>query len=243
MKRAVLFFFLCAAPVLTAPAADPFSWSNSLRAALGLRFLQKDDALMRTARSYAAELAALGRISHWGEDGSDALTRYLRNGGTSARVGEIIGAGESLSDVEKAWRASPAHSSVLLRPYWTHSGWGCAAAGGKTVWVALFVQKRVEGLKIQSGLAEGFRIQGRLLPTDAEKPVLLSGIERAYPDYWNPASGSFVFTLPRSLWSGYVRLGYIPRSGGLLITDVITSPRGTGCPTAENRFEGLGERP
>ncbi len=241
MKRAVLVFFLCAAPVLTAPAADPFSWSNSLRAASGLCFLHGDDKLMRTARLYAAELAALGRISHRGEDGSDALTRYLRNGGTSARVGEIIGAGESLSDVEKAWRASPAHRSVLLRPYWTHSGWGCAAAGNKTVWVALFVQKRVEGLKIR--LAEGFRIQGRLLPADVERPVLLSGIERSYPDSWNPISGSFVFTLPRSLWSGYVRLGYIPRSGGLVITDVITSPRGTGCPTAENRFEELGERP
>ena len=241
MKRAALFFFLCAAPVLPAPAADPLSWSNSLRSASGLCILHKDEVLMRTALSYAAELAALGRISHRGEDGSDALTRYLGNGGTSARVGEIIGAGGSLPGVEEAWLASTAHRSVLFRPYWTHSGWGCAAAGNETVWVALFVQKRVEGLKIQ--LAEGFRIQGRLLPTDVERPVLLSGIERAYPDSWNPASGGFVFTLPRSLWSGYVRLGYIPRSGGLVITDVITSPRGTGYPTAENRFEELGERP
>jgi hypothetical protein len=249
MKRAAIVFLLCAAAHARATGAsldftDPLAWASSVRGASGLAILRTDDALSRTAGSYARELAARGLISHLGRDGSDALTRYLRNGGTAARVGEILGAGRSLPEVEEAWLKSAAHRSLLLRPYWTHSGWGCATSrGGGKVWVVLFVQKRVEGLEVGPALPDGIRIEGRLLASDVERPVLLSGTRRLEPDYWNAGNGRFVFSVPGSRNSGYVRLGYLSSSGGLVITDVITSPRGTASPEGGVRCEELDERP
>jgi hypothetical protein len=214
--------------------SDVLSWVASRRAAHGLAALRHDRLLSETAAAYAKELAAAGRISHRGADGSDALTRYLRRGGTSARVGEIIGAGGRLAEVERAWLASPTHRDIILARQWTHVGWGEARAGRSHVWVVLFLQRRVAGLTVETDGA-GVRVQGRFLPPEAVTPVLLAGLERVAPELWDPAGRRFSFFLEAGQASGYVRLGYISRAGALVITDVITSPRGRESPAAPGR--------
>ncbi len=215
-------------------AADVSDWVASHRADHGLRGLGPDTVLSETAAAYAQEMAAAGRISHRGTDGSDALTRYLRRGGTCARVGEIIGAGPSLAAVERSWLASRAHREVILAPQWTHIGWGEARAGPSRVWVVLFLQRRVAGLTVKTH-AGGVRLQGTLIPADVREPLLLAGVERVAPALWEPKRKRFAFVLTQEQASGYVRLGYVSRAGALVITDVITSPRGRGSPAAPGR--------
>jgi hypothetical protein len=231
MKRAfpaaVCFLLLPICGSWAQMGPGPLEWLNLTRSQSGLVALATDAVLMDTAQAYAELLASLGLISHTGPDGSDPLTRYLRMGGTSARVGEILGAADGLAEVEKAWYASSDHRLLALKPYWTHVGWGRALAGSKEIWVVLFLQKRVEGLNIGGDRDGGMRVAGRLLPHDAAAPVLLSGITRFPPVFWDSTDGAFLFILPPEAVTGYIRLGYISRGGELEITDVITSPRGT----------------
>jgi hypothetical protein len=228
----LLLYLLAAAgplPGAPAPGTDPGEWLASLRARAGLPGLAAEPLLFATARDYAEELARRGAISHRGADGSDALARYFRHGGTCARVGEILGAGPGLREIEGAWLQSPPHREAIMSGYWTGVGWGEAVSGGSAVWVVLFLQRRVEGLAVRA-LAEGTRVEGRFLPEEAAEPVLLSGTARVKPEAWEPGSRRFSFLLDPGLASGYVRLGYVTAGGTLVVTDVLTSPRGRESP-------------
>jgi hypothetical protein len=231
-----LILILPAVQVFAAAPENPLPWLNSARNAEGVVALGVDPLLMKTAEDFARTLAGLGRISHTGPDGSDALTRYLRNGGTSAKVGEIIGAGEGLLRIEAAWLSSPDHRSALLKAFWTHAGWGMALAGTQQVWVILFVQKRTAGLEVKEDGQGGLWIGGAFLPLDVGTPLLISGIDELPAAFWDPALKRFTFLLPASLRTGYIRLGYISMNGGLVVTDVITSPRETESPAGGSRF-------
>jgi hypothetical protein len=214
----------------------PLPWLNATRAAAGWAALDADPYLMETAGDFASLLAGWGRISHTGPDGSDPLTRYLRMGGTSARVGEILGAGENLSRIEAAWLSSPGHKEEIVKTFWTHAGWGMSSAGNQQVWVILFVQKRTAGLSVEEDGEGGLRIGGSFIPSDVVTPILVSGIDRITAWAWDPGKRSFVFLLPAGLRTGYIRLGYTTESGALVIADVITSPRGRESPGEGSRF-------
>jgi hypothetical protein len=241
------WLLMCAAFVpgglgAAAAAVDPVQWAGAVRRSQGLGGVPGDTLLSRAAELHAQELAAAGRISHRGADGSDALTRYLRAGGTDARVGEIIGAGARLEDVEAAWLSSPSHRGVILGPHWTHAGWGAARAGASMVWVVLFCQRRVTGLAVvrEDGRV---RVSGVLTVGDAAAPVLLAGATRVAPELWSPAEGRFSFVAGAEEASGYLRLGYRSAAGALVITNVLTSPRGREPRGAADRFSGTEEPP
>jgi hypothetical protein len=237
MKRAfgVLLFLLA---LLSAPAeADesPVGWVNALRSASGVPSVEEDPLLSATAGRWAEALAAAGILSHKGVDGSTGLDRYRRLGGTEARVGEILGSGPSLPDIEVAWEASPAHRPAVIRPYWTHAGWGRERAGSGWIYVVLFCQKLVAGLRIgEPGGA--LEISGSFVPADAREPVLLSGIARVQASEWDPVSRTFLFRLAPGQDAGYIRLGYVDPSGTIVVTNALTLPRGTGSPGATGRF-------
>jgi hypothetical protein len=233
VKRAAFFFLiLLIYPLLgsRAFAEDPLGWINRTRASHGLSALVRDPVAMRTAEEYAALLAGLGRISHTGPDGADALTRYFRAGGTSALVGEILGAGPGLPEVEAAWLASPSHKGSILKPYWTHAGWASARSGNAEVWVVLFTRVMVRDLVIDETGEGGRIVSGSFIPGEAAGAALLCGVRVLEPTAWDPAKRSFSFRAGADVDFGYVRLGYLTREGELVITDVITSPRGRGSP-------------
>jgi hypothetical protein len=233
VKRAAFFCLIIPISALLGPRAfaeDPFDWINRTRASQGLSALVRDSAAIRTAEAYAALLAGLGSISHTGPDGADALTRYFRAGGTSALVGEILGAGPGLPEVEAAWLASPSHRGSILKPYWTHAGWGSARSGNAEVWVVVFTQVRVRDLKMEQ-TGDGVRsVSGSFIPEEAAGAALLCGVRVLEPAAWDPVARSFSFRAGADVDFGYVRLGYLTREGELVITDVITSPRGRGSP-------------
>ncbi len=217
---------LCLCSALAVPALaqqSPLSWLNALRAAAGAPPVQPDDLLSHTAAQWAQSLARAGILAHRGADGSNALDRYRAQGGTETRVGEIIGAGPDLSAVEKAWEKSNAHRTLALRSYWTHVGWGSAG----TVWVVLFCEKLVDSLDVELDGTQ-FSVRGRFIPANATGARLLAGIVPHGPARWDPVSREFVFQLSRNELPGYLRLGYVTADGGFLLTNVLTSPRGTG---------------
>ena len=260
MKRALLPLLLISV-LSSAAAADvsPLAWVNALRSRAGSPPVEADVLLSKTASSWASALAAAGVLSHRGSDGSSALDRYRRLGGTEVRVGEILGAGPALADIEAAWEKSPDHRPLVLKPYWTHVGWGSApvgapggasggASGGEVVvFVVLFCQKLVDGLLIEE--REGsLEVRGSLRPPDARLPALLAGIRGIEPAEWDPHGRRFRFLVPPEERAGYLRLGYIGGTGDLVVTNAITppaitSPPGTGSPEAPGRFEAPAARP
>ncbi len=252
MKRALLPPLLLALLCFAAAAEDtPLTWANALRRRAGSPSVEADALLSKTAASWARALAAAGVLSHRGEDGSSALERYQGLGGTEVRVGEILGAGPDLSAIEAAWEKSPSHLPLVLKPYWTHIGWGSAraATSGREglVFVVLFCQKLVDGLVIEER-ADAVELRGSLLPSDARLPVMLAGISDIEPAAWDAGSRRFLFRVSRAE-AGYLRLGYVGEAGILVITNAIrlpavgppaapralTSPPGTEPPGAQDR--------
>ena len=157
-------------------------------------------------------LADQGASPTSGADGSDALTRYLRAGGTSARVGEIIGAGPDLARIQAAWLASADHRLVILRP-WTHTGWGSAPSGAAVVWVVLFVRTDVRdesgagSRRRHAGLRTLHLWGGDLRGFDLRNP--------REPATWDVQERRFTFRDGARGGSAYVRLAYVTRSGSV----------------------------
>lgn len=236
MKRAALVLLVVLiGPMLAWSQGDPLAWLNGVRRDAGAPPLQSEAVLCRTAREWAAVLARAGVLGHRGSDGSTALDRYRAFGGTEIRVGEILGAGPRLDDVERGWMRSDEHRALVLAPWWTHAGWGTGSAGGKEVWVILFCQKIVDELRVEPGDSV-LSLSGRFGAADAARPVLLAGLERVPPESWDPVSRRFRFLVSGTARSGYLRLGYESPDRTFRLTNAFTLPAGKESPEAQARF-------
>jgi hypothetical protein len=226
-----LLLFLVTAAV--APA-DPLSWVNGVRRSAGAGPLTEDSLLSRAAALWAARCAETGLISHRSRGGSTALDRYRALGGTEARVGEIIGAGPDVMRVERGWMASPEHRRLALSPAWTHAGWGSAVSGSSQVTVMMFTPKLVEPFRLSRN-TEGLAVSGAFVPVGAAGGVLYNGLEPLGPVQWEPGDRTFRFEVPAALIAGYLRLGYVTRTGVFVLTNAFTWPPGTGSPAGQGR--------
>jgi hypothetical protein len=147
-------------------------------------------------------------------------------------VGEILGAGPTLRDVERAWMKSPEHRALALDKKWTHAGWGSAVSGRQQVWVVQFTEKLVEQLTIEQRPG-GTAISGIFPPAVNGHALLYDGLDPRSPDAWDAESRRFTFMVPAE---GYMRLGFVPASGVFTLTNVFTLPRETGSPGEPDRF-------
>lgn len=234
MNRQPVLFFLLLCGVLSA-SADPLAWLNGVRRSAGVRSVQEDPLLSQTASRWAASLAAAGVLSHRGDDGSTALDRYRSLGGTEVRVGEILGAGPDVAQVEKGWMASDEHRLLAESPGWTHAGWGSAKSGTSLVTVMMFTEKLVDRLLIAEGPGL-LTLAGRFLAPDAARGLLWNGLDAVGPDNWRPADRAFRFEVPAALVAGYLRLGYVTPDGRFTLTNAFTWPPGTEPPAVQDRF-------
>jgi uncharacterized protein YkwD len=231
-----------------AEAEAVLAWVNELRGGSGLRELEADELLTRTAAAYAAELAARGVLSHLDERGRRALGRLHDRGGTSVLVGEILASGTELAKVIPAWEASRSHSELVGNPHWTHLGAASAPSSSTRVWVVLFASQPFYPLRILPS-DSGTLVQGRLSPAGAREPVLLSGIEELPPLSWDEGSREFCFLIPPGREDIYHRLGYRSRTGALVVTDTffprqaLTSARGRELQSDASRCTEPAEPP
>jgi hypothetical protein len=242
VKRPQVLLLLLLVPAALPAQSDPLAWLNSVRQRAGASPVSADALLSRTASLWAARLAEAGLLTHRGDDGSTGLDRYRAQGGTEARVGEILGAGPDLVHVEKGWMASAEHRQLVQSRGWTHAGWGSAVSGSSLVTVMMFTEKRVADLEIIHDLTD-LSVSGRFVPRDAAGCVLYNGLEQVPPAWWDPATRSFRFDVSDTALAGYLRLGFTDAAGRFTLTNAFTWPPGTGSPGAEDRFSSPAPSP
>ncbi len=90
---------------------------NAQRATAGLAPFTVHPVLVAEAQRFSSVQAALGTLSHRGNDGSTPGQRLRRAGYTWRALGENLAAGQQTADeVVTAWMHSPSHRAVILNP-------------------------------------------------------------------------------------------------------------------------------
>lgn len=110
-------------------AAEVVQLANLQRIAAGIPPLVVHPAVGSAAMAHSEDMAATGRMSHTGSDGSDAGIRLARAGFTWRTWGENVAAGQrTAQDVLTAWMNSPGHRANILGTTFTTIGVGVATA-------------------------------------------------------------------------------------------------------------------
>jgi uncharacterized protein YkwD len=133
----------CPAPAgLAAQTAGILAQVNAARAAAGLQTVQANARVTAAAQKHACDVAASGKLSHTGSDGSSLTARLGREGILGVAAIENAGSGYPTAAATMAgWLASPGHRANLLNPRVTRLGAGVADdAQGRRVWILVMVQ-------------------------------------------------------------------------------------------------------
>jgi|GEM_PF-4838078 len=112
-------------PQISAHEQQTMDLINQRRAAMGLRTLRVDMALVRAARRHSSDVGPHGLCQHNGTDGSSPWDRMTQAGYAGFGIGEVVGCNfNSPQAVVDAWWASPGHYGVLVDPAATDIGCG-----------------------------------------------------------------------------------------------------------------------
>jgi len=193
---------------------------NTFRSARGLRRLESFNLLETAAEAYALEIAETGLFSHTDVSGKRAAERFKAFGGTSLKVGEVIGVGSSEEAVFQAWVRSDSHREVILAPRWSHIGVGEAEFKGRKMMVALFIDRPFSDMQA-TVTDDGCLITADMSHPETVEPVLLSGGK-----YYDPLNISedrkyFEFFIPFKAPVYFLYLGYRSK-GDIVLTDYLT---------------------
>jgi hypothetical protein len=113
--------------------ADLTAMTNADRAAAGLRALATAGDLQSFAQSRANEMARSGRLAHTSNLGSKVSGWK--------RLGENVGRGPNLRDIETAFMASPSHRQNILDPAFSQLGVGVTWDGKEYFYVAVIFRQ------------------------------------------------------------------------------------------------------
>lgn len=126
---------------------------NLERGRRGLPPLAVNESLSAAAQKHAEEMAARGRMSHRGFDGSSPFRRMERAGYSYVRAGENVAYGQpTVADVMAVWMRSPGHKRNVLGKF-SEIGVGRATdEGGTPYWCVTFGSPR--------GMESASRVEG-----------------------------------------------------------------------------------
>jgi uncharacterized protein YkwD len=112
---------------------------NRLRAEAKLPPLEVSKRLQAAAERHAKDMAAHGRMTHKGSDGSTAIKRIVAKGYNYRRAGENVAAGYFTAEgLMKGWMESPHHKRNILGSF-SQIGVACATGeDGKRYWCVTF---------------------------------------------------------------------------------------------------------
>jgi uncharacterized protein YkwD len=134
-----------AAPAPTAEAAwraEMLSRVNALRAAVGASPVTMCSPLTAAAQDYSGLMASTNYYGHVGPDGSEPWDRMSAHGYNWRGAGENIAVGyQRVDEVMTAWRNSAGHYANIIKPGFTHVGFGRATStneGARIYWVQDF---------------------------------------------------------------------------------------------------------
>jgi uncharacterized protein YkwD len=112
---------------------------NRIRAEAKLPPLTVSSKLQSAAERHAKDMAAMGKMTHKGSDGSSSIHRIVAKGYKYRRAGENIAAGSFTVDgLMKGWMESPHHKRNILGSF-SQIGVACATGeDGKRYWCVTF---------------------------------------------------------------------------------------------------------
>ncbi|HKY77939.1 MAG TPA: CAP domain-containing protein [Acidimicrobiia bacterium] len=114
-------------------AADLTAMTNADRTKLGLRPLATANDLQSLAQQRATEMAKSGRLAHTSNLGT-RVTGWKR-------LGENVGRGPNLRDIQTAFMASPSHRENIVDPGFTQLGVGVTWDGKEYFYVAVIFRQ------------------------------------------------------------------------------------------------------
>ena len=122
-----------------AACADVIKAHNRIRAEAKLPPLEPSSKLQAAAEKHAKDMAAQGKMSHKGSDGSSSMHRITAKGYNYRRAGENIAAGHFTVDgLMKGWMESPHHKRNILGSF-SQIGVACVTGeNGKRYWCVTF---------------------------------------------------------------------------------------------------------
>lgn len=138
LVTALLAALAVALPARPAAAQGPgtstvLSQVNASRAAAGLRPLSLAGDLSSVAYAWSQHLAASGTLGH-----NPNLTGQVDDWQV---VGENVGYGPTVTDIETAFMNSPRHRANILEPRYTQIGLGVVVDASGTAWVTQVFRK------------------------------------------------------------------------------------------------------
>jgi uncharacterized protein YkwD len=119
--------------------AEVIKAHNRLRAQAKLPSLELSSKLTAAAEKHAKDMAAQGKMTHKGSDGSSAMKRILAKGYNYRRAGENVAAGYfTVEGLMKGWMESAHHKKNILGSF-SQIGVACATGeNGKRYWCVTF---------------------------------------------------------------------------------------------------------
>jgi uncharacterized protein YkwD len=130
---------LAANPGSTSAALELFQRINALRAQNGLNQLAWNDLLAAAALRHNADMAATGRVSHTGSDGTLEQQRIAEAGYVASASDEVIYASvNGLEPVWSFWSTHSVHYRVLVNARFTEIGISAYTVGSTTYYTADF---------------------------------------------------------------------------------------------------------
>ncbi|WP_432483307.1 CAP domain-containing protein [Kineococcus esterisolvens] len=112
--------------------------TNAARADAGCAPLAVAEAMTDTATGHSAEMAATGRMTHVGADGSTPRVRLAAHGVQPWRTAENVAHGYDAASVVEAWLASPGHRANILDCRLTLVGIAEAPGATGPYWTQVF---------------------------------------------------------------------------------------------------------
>lgn len=114
-------------------AQDLAAMTNAERVSRGLRALSTASDLQSLAQLRANQMAQSGVLAH-------TVNLSSKVSGWQ-KIGENVGRGPALSDIETAFMNSPEHRTNILDPAFTQVGVGVTWDGGRYFWVAVIFRQ------------------------------------------------------------------------------------------------------
>jgi hypothetical protein len=135
VASAALVALLCGPLAVTraVAASDLTAMTNAERVSRGLRALSTAADLQSLAQQRANQMAQSGVLAHTTNLGSK-LSGWMK-------LGENVGRGPTLGDIETAFMNSPEHRDNILDPAFTQLGVGVTWDGVKYFWVAVIFRQ------------------------------------------------------------------------------------------------------